>query len=1053
MKRLIARCACFVFAFLAFAPVPERSPAKRVGSKEQRRFVSPPEPAVLPSDLQAAVSAVAPSATAADTFELASFDFETGGLPDPQGWVSVDRTAQLDEFFHVAGSTELDGGMSGRLVALEGSQSMWCGVAPSLVAPFCAWGTLPGYGNNWAQLFSSKTFTCDSIRVSYMVAWDTEPVYDKVQVEYSDDATSNWVALPVKGGIGYYDEFGSMVESFTVPASLASIRIRFRFESDGAWSDEDGLWFTDGALLVDSITVDCYSGGAITATYFEDFEGEVPGSRVTDDGVWMTTPAPSFGSFADLYPGVGLLQEDPCVTVLSQVWGWFDDPTTANYECHQPDPRPDVGAVPFGNTDGLYLSNAIWSPRIFYAGTGTKLLFIDKVYRDQPFDNLVFYNLDMRSWVTNCPEPWQRIEHTIWGEQRNWVTEEWSVGHLVEPGAAELQFQIQVLDLCAIWCNLFGSGQCHSHAPLFGSVRVLRIDDNGPQFFVRHIDLFQDNFADDGTLAGSARADAANDIAPPSNPAIVPGDSLTVAVSDPEFGLGTDAFTGVGPAVYLYIAVWPPDQPGKLGANIEAPETRTIGKRYPLVDSLVHDGVTWYSYRMDSVLTGSGSVVGDIYCVDLNDAVFTPGDTICYVLGAANTRNEINYFSRRLNGQGDDFVTGDLSEALSSPMEFTILPAGGYLRGGDILYVDDTDDRGGPAELFFDTAFATFAALGSIGGIQLVDRYDVLGPSSAAGNSLASRVSDVQAQIIVPYRKIIWSSGNLSNGLIGDGGSPNGGSSVEKSDDFALLFQFLDTHPDMPGIYISGDDVASDWVALSGAGAVSMRSAYMNFGLDPAAPDGNHLTAVEPVAPTLDAVGAVGSLTGDQLIAFGGCPVINDFDLLQTTGLSVDEFENTVTGKTYVVSQITPNSVGDTARVVLSGFSYHYVRDAAAPAPEREYHLLHILQFLQNTPPTNPGSPLQLANRLEANYPNPFNPTTTIEYEIKDPGHVALRIYNVAGQLIRTLVNEVQTPAVGGFKVTWDGRNNAGQTVSSGVYFYKMAAPGFSRTRKMVLLR
>ncbi len=65
----------------------------------------------------------------------------------------------------------------------------------------------------------------------------------------------------------------------------------------------------------------------------------------------------------------------------------------------------------------------------------------------------------------------------------------------------------------------------------------------------------------------------------------------------------------------------------------------------------------------------------------------------------------------------------------------------------------------------------------------------------------------------------------------------------------------------------------------------------------------------------------------------------------------------------------------------------------------------------------------------------------------------ARRIYNVAGQLIRTLVNEVQTPAVGGFKVTWDGRNNAGQTVSSGVYFYKMAAPGFSQTRKMVVLR
>ncbi|MEE9271360.1 MAG: T9SS type A sorting domain-containing protein, partial [Candidatus Krumholzibacteria bacterium] len=95
----------------------------------------------------------------------------------------------------------------------------------------------------------------------------------------------------------------------------------------------------------------------------------------------------------------------------------------------------------------------------------------------------------------------------------------------------------------------------------------------------------------------------------------------------------------------------------------------------------------------------------------------------------------------------------------------------------------------------------------------------------------------------------------------------------------------------------------------------------------------------------------------------------------------------------------------------------------------------------------------QFVNRLEANYPNPFNPVTRIRYSIRERGHVSLRIYNAAGQLVRTLVNEVQTPRPDGFEATWEGRNNAGQTVSSGVYFYKMATKDFTQTKKMVLLK
>ena len=90
---------------------------------------------------------------------------------------------------------------------------------------------------------------------------------------------------------------------------------------------------------------------------------------------------------------------------------------------------------------------------------------------------------------------------------------------------------------------------------------------------------------------------------------------------------------------------------------------------------------------------------------------------------------------------------------------------------------------------------------------------------------------------------------------------------------------------------------------------------------------------------------------------------------------------------------------------------------------------------------------------LSQNYPNPFNPTTTIAYSIKDQAHVSLKVYNVAGQLVRTLVNEQQTPQVENFRVTWDGRNDLGSSVSSGVYFYKLVTKNFSQTKKMVLLK
>lgn len=85
------------------------------------------------------------------------------------------------------------------------------------------------------------------------------------------------------------------------------------------------------------------------------------------------------------------------------------------------------------------------------------------------------------------------------------------------------------------------------------------------------------------------------------------------------------------------------------------------------------------------------------------------------------------------------------------------------------------------------------------------------------------------------------------------------------------------------------------------------------------------------------------------------------------------------------------------------------------------------------------------------NYPNPFNPSTMIRYEIPNGGHVMVKVYNSVGQEVRTLVNEAQQ--AGAYQITWDGRNEQGQTLPSGIYFYQLKAGSFAQTRKLLLLR
>ncbi|MBN1154751.1 metallophosphoesterase [candidate division KSB1 bacterium] len=110
---------------------------------------------------------------------------------------------------------------------------------------------------------------------------------------------------------------------------------------------------------------------------------------------------------------------------------------------------------------------------------------------------------------------------------------------------------------------------------------------------------------------------------------------------------------------------------------------------------------------------------------------------------------------------------------------------------------------------------------------------------------------------------------------------------------------------------------------------------------------------------------------------------------------------------------------------------------------QAEDTLTQVIEFEQMLP----GTP-----SLQQNYPNPFNPVTTIRYQIIENAKVKLSIINVYGQTIRTLVNQEQP--VGYYTTLWDGKDAYGNSVASGIYFYRLATDtGFAQVKKMVLVK
>jgi len=123
---------------------------------------------------------------------------------------------------------------------------------------------------------------------------------------------------------------------------------------------------------------------------------------------------------------------------------------------------------------------------------------------------------------------------------------------------------------------------------------------------------------------------------------------------------------------------------------------------------------------------------------------------------------------------------------------------------------------------------------------------------------------------------------------------------------------------------------------------------------------------------------------------------------------------------------------------------YYYAKGDGIPLNSLWACRLNALPVSNDDPVQNP------AVLSSHNYPNPFNPSTTIRFNLKETHPVKVEIFNAKGQLVRELLNEAKT--AGEYDVLWNGTDNNGRSVASGIYLYKIQAGQYSNTKKMMLM-
>ncbi|MFZ0391117.1 MAG: FlgD immunoglobulin-like domain containing protein, partial [Calditrichia bacterium] len=232
--------------------------------------------------------------------------------------------------------------------------------------------------------------------------------------------------------------------------------------------------------------------------------------------------------------------------------------------------------------------------------------------------------------------------------------------------------------------------------------------------------------------------------------------------------------------------------------------------------------------------------------------------------------------------------------------------------------------------------------------------------------------------------------------------------------------------------------------------------------------DTHHMDQVDPATGQLTGV----SITGIAAKIAGGLDIAGGLTnypgqavmmaIGQTDVLSLWDLDAAAGGSSQMMKMLEP-----TAGVIAPGDNTDLMIRMFGVDPAQRDTMLTEYVSIESNDPVNPvvvvevndsvvtaiGDPQQLPTTFDIsqNYPNPFNPSTSLKFQVPQVSEVKLIIYNVLGQKVRTLVNSRYEP--GRYAATWDGRNDLGKQVASGVYIYRFQAGDFIRTHKMMLMK
>ena len=973
---------------------------------------------------------------------------DSSGAADWNGWTHVDLTLKTEATWH-----------ADTYNVVSGNYSAWCGDI-GFVA--CTETDVEGgYGSGWNEYLTwygtaGNSNQSSTVDISATVNHNTEPGYDfsnlgywkaDAGIEYLWSADGVGVAVAVSGSVTYQS-------SEYVGDGSNQVRITWHVVSDGAWDDSDCLYYGNGALQIDDVVVTMTNDGVVTTTT-DGFEDGTLGVN------WEVEFPVGVGDYAHIR--TQLADKDPCANNFTPQACFIADEVMAA----DPHFLPVKFAIDWGYGPGGYivhtqggaagpeahLHNAIESPVIAWpVGDYLGTRFVFDAYRHEDLSNDapgMFYTWGIRSTIDPTGADifgagWADRNFVYYGGPDYIRGGEADATDLVVPGRTFVQVQLAAYELGYAWGWVGDDGY---PAPFFDNVSLKVYDYFGPGMSARELDLANDNFPSSGVVASGVdminnvvRFDMANNISLATDEQNDPGDSSVIDIVAVRTGsalvLADDGLGHTAPTLYWTL---------KAGASVDVSwRTGLTAAGYIGLDvnGNLHGAVE------GEVAYNNGIASPDKWAFDLpdgeaaDDRFFYPGDVIhWYVEAWDEVTGDFQNATMPANLEG----YGDFTAVLKYNSTFIVraLPTLFSDVAGDqpeIIFWNDFANRGGE-----DEWYTAFANLGFYEGEDF-DTYYTNGPSSGVGNGIGGRAAIGQLD---NYDIMVYTCGDLGVNTISNLDWDN-----DSGNDVGVLNDWMNGGGKY--LFATGDELVADMTLSLGTTAAFVTDwmGVSYFSNDVSQELG------DDVAPMVYAVDGNSVFeTTDSWIAYGGCRVINTFDAVTVAagaeGLAV--FNDGTSGYSAATKFVHLN----TSVCVSMPYDFMYIRTPPtapvklepAPISARAALLGQAMTKFGKIPnegfETAVNTPKVFS--LAANYPNPFNPMTKIAFTMPKMGHLTLKVFNVRGELVRTLVNEVKP--MGDGHVMWDGTSDQGKRVSSGVYFYEARTETDVQVQKMALVK